>query len=109
MRPKGKERGSHVEQSNALNLCRRTLQDDFDRLAARTIRVVGSDRIYQLDHNQIGRLNAALGKIQLGKSAPEMVTDRELIGAFDAVVDEGSMTRCAKLPFHGKGRTLHVT
>lgn len=75
----------------ALDLFDRSLQDDFDRLAARAIRVIGADRIWKLEPARIRHLNLALGFIQAKNKSIEAVADHELRAAFETVVDEGSM------------------
>ena len=69
----------------------RSLQDDFDRLTARAIRVIGADRIWKLDSARIRQFNLALGSIQAKNTSIEAIADYELSAAFETVIKEGSL------------------
>ena len=62
-------------------------QDDYDRLSNKAVSVIGQDRIDVLSIAQTNLLNASLDRIIKGRGSVEAVTDMELIGAYDMIVD----------------------
>ena len=63
------------------------MQDDYDRLSNKAVSVIGQDRIDVLSIAQTNLLNASLDRIIKGRGSVEAVTDMELIGAYDMIVD----------------------
>ena len=62
-------------------------QDDYDRLSNKAVSVIGQDRIDVLSIAQTNLLNASLDRIIKGRGSVEAVTDMELIGAYEMIVD----------------------
>ena len=62
-------------------------QDDYDRLSNKAVSVIGQDRIDVLSRAQTNLLNVSLDRIIKRRGSVEAVTDMELIGAYEMIVD----------------------
>jgi hypothetical protein len=62
-------------------------QDNYDRLSKKAVSVIGQDRIDVLSIAQTNLLNASLDRIIKRRGSVEAVTDMELIGAYEMIVD----------------------
>ena len=62
-------------------------RDDYDRLSIKAVNVIGTDLIDALSRAQINLLNASLDRIIKRRGSVEAVTDMELIGAYEMIVD----------------------
>lgn len=62
-------------------------QDNYDRLSNKAVSVIGQDRIDVLSIAQTNLLNASLDRIIKRRGSVEAVTDMELIGAYEMIVD----------------------
>ena len=63
-------------------------QDDYDQLSHKAVRVIGKDRIDILSPAQINLLNSSLVRIIARRGSTEAVTEMELIGAYEMIVDQ---------------------
>ena len=62
-------------------------QDDYDQLSQKAVRVIGKDRIDGLSPVQTRLLNSSLDRIIAKRGSVEAVTEMELIGAYEMIVD----------------------
>jgi hypothetical protein len=62
-------------------------QDDYDGLSHKAVHVIGRERILALSNTQTNLLDASLGRILRSRGSVEAVTDMELIGAYEMIVD----------------------
>jgi len=62
-------------------------QDDYDGLSHKAVHVIGRGKISALSNTQTNLLNASLDRILRSRGSVEAVTDMELIGAYEMIVD----------------------
>ena len=62
-------------------------QHDYDRLSNKAVSAIGQDRIDVLSIAQTNLFNASLDRIIKERGSVEAVTDMELIGAYEMIVD----------------------
>jgi hypothetical protein len=62
-------------------------QDDYTRLAHKAVRVIGSQRILDMSKAQTRLLDGSLARILRKTGSVEAVTDLELIGAYEMIVE----------------------
>jgi hypothetical protein len=62
-------------------------QDDYDGLSHKAVHVIGRERILALSNTQTNLLNASLDRIINRRGSVEAVTEMELIGAYELIVD----------------------
>jgi hypothetical protein len=62
-------------------------QDDYDRLSHKAVRVIGHQRILDMSKAQTHLLDGSLGRILRRAGSVEAVTDLQLIGAYEMIVE----------------------
>jgi hypothetical protein len=62
-------------------------RDDYDRVALKAVWAIGSEKIRAMSQAQINLLNGSLDRILRRRGDVSAVTDMELIGAYEMIVD----------------------